>query len=81
MLEAALRRLMELRREAVKALFAQLAVHYSQIQENLAALRILDLDLDLEGPSVLGPEAAVAYCRRLPQRVAELDKRGRNPAP
>jgi hypothetical protein len=49
----------------------------SLIQEYLAALRILDL----EGLSVLGPEATVAYRRRLLQRVGELDKQSSNPAP
>jgi hypothetical protein len=48
----------------------------SLIQDYLAALRILDL----EGPSVLGPETTVAYRRRLLQRVAELDKHSSNPA-
>ena len=47
------------------------------IQDYLAALRILDL----EGPSALGPEATVAYRRRLLQRIAELDTLSRNPAP
>ena len=46
------------------------------IQDYLAALRILDL----EGPSVLGPEATVAYRRRLLQRIAQLDKHSSNPA-
>jgi hypothetical protein len=49
----------------------------SLIQDYLAALRILDL----EGPSVLGHEATVAYRCRLLHRMAELDKRSSNPAP
>jgi hypothetical protein len=49
----------------------------SLIQDYLTALRILDL----EGPSVLGPEATVAYRRRLLQRIAQLDRHAGNPAP
>lgn len=49
----------------------------SMIQDYLAALRVLDL----EGASALGHEAAAAYRRLLLQRIAELDRHGRNPAP
>jgi hypothetical protein len=49
----------------------------SLIQDYLAALRILDL----EGPSVLGHDATAEYRRRLLQRIAELDRHSRNPAP
>jgi hypothetical protein len=49
----------------------------SLIQDYLVALRVLDL----EGPSVLGADATVAYRRRLLQRIAEFDKHSNNPAP
>jgi hypothetical protein len=49
----------------------------SLIQDYLAALRILDL----EGPSVLGHDATVAYRRRLLQRIVQLDKHSSNPLP
>ena len=49
----------------------------SLIQDYLAALRILDL----EGLSVLGHDASVAYRRRILQRVAQLDKHSSQPAP
>ena len=47
-----------------------------QIQDYLAALRILEL----EGPNVLGPKITVAYRRLLLQRIADLDSRSRSPA-
>ena len=47
------------------------------IQDYLAALRILDL----EGPSILGPDAAIAYRRSLLERIAELHRHSSNPAP
>lgn len=47
------------------------------IQDYLAALRILDL----EGPSILGPDAAIANRRSLLERIAELDRHSSNPAP
>jgi hypothetical protein len=47
------------------------------IQDYLAALRILDL----EGPSILGPDATTAYRRSLLERIAELDKHSSNPTP
>jgi hypothetical protein len=47
------------------------------IQDYLAALRILDL----EGPSVLGSDATVACRRRILQRIAELDRHAKDPAP
>jgi hypothetical protein len=47
------------------------------IQDYLAALRILDL----EGPSVLGPDITVAYRRLLLARIAELDTHSSNHAP
>jgi hypothetical protein len=47
------------------------------IRDYLAALRILDL----EGPSVLGQEATIAYRRRMLQRIALLEKLPSKPAP
>ena len=47
------------------------------IRDYLAALRILDL----EGPSVLGQKATVAYRRRMLQRIAQLEKLPGSPPP